>query len=164
MTPLMGLAEVRALLGVSRQRADQIIRKPDFPPPLAELKTGKIWDASHVQRWASATGRVPLATQVEVLHTASTYIQWKGTGSVCMDFYCTCGAMPHVHGDFAYAVRCAECGTVWMMPDTFHLEKADPSYDGAMIQAEEEWDTETDGFVFDTTCDNDGTEAAPKEA
>lgn len=56
--PLMGLAEIRALLGVGRQRADQIVRKPDFPVPVAELASGRVWDARAVQRWATDAGRV----------------------------------------------------------------------------------------------------------
>ncbi len=115
----------------------------------------------YVRRQGRAEGRRTVsAEQTTHAATASTYIQWKGTGSLCMDFYCACGAMPHVHGDFAYAVRCAECGTVWMMPDTFRLEKADPSYTGCVIEADEEWDTKTNGFVFNTTCDNVDEEIA----
>lgn len=59
--PLMGLAEVRALLGVSRQRADQIVRKPGFPAPVAELANGKVWNTFAVQAWVKATGRVKAA-------------------------------------------------------------------------------------------------------
>src|SRR5579859_6922896 len=43
------------------------------------------------------------------------FIQWKGT-DVCMDFYCECGEHCHFDGDFAYAVRCPHCDTVWEMP------------------------------------------------
>jgi hypothetical protein len=57
----MGLAEVRALLGVSRQRADQITRKPGFPAPVTRLATGKVWDADAVRAWAVGDGRVKAA-------------------------------------------------------------------------------------------------------
>jgi len=37
------------------------------------------------------------------------FIQWKGT-DVCMDLTCLgCGERLHVHGDFAYYVRCHVC-------------------------------------------------------
>lgn len=57
IVPLMGLAEVRALLGVSRQRADQIVRKPGFPAPVVELATGKVWDGEAVRVWAEGWRR-----------------------------------------------------------------------------------------------------------
>ena len=43
------------------------------------------------------------------------FVRWKGT-SVRMDFYCKCGKCSHFDGDFAYAVRCTSCGTVYQMP------------------------------------------------
>lgn len=54
----MGIAEIRALLGISRQRADQITRKPDFPSPVADLAMGKVWDAEAVREWAAKDGRL----------------------------------------------------------------------------------------------------------
>jgi hypothetical protein len=41
------------------------------------------------------------------------WIQWKGT-EVCMDFWCTCGHHGHVDAEFAYYIRCVECGQVYM--------------------------------------------------
>ena len=41
------------------------------------------------------------------------FIQWKGT-DVCMDFYCKCGHLSHIDGDFAYFVKCPKCETVYM--------------------------------------------------
>lgn len=41
------------------------------------------------------------------------WIQWKGT-NVCMDVYCKCGSQFHIDTDFAYHVKCNECGTVYM--------------------------------------------------
>ncbi|AIY15816.1 hypothetical protein GUY44_07565 [Pimelobacter simplex] len=43
---------------------------------------------------------------------AETFIQWKGT-TVCLDFYCACGAHGHYDGDFAYAVRCPTCDAIY---------------------------------------------------
>lgn len=53
-----------------------------------------------------------------------TFLQWKGT-DVCMDFHCECGAHCHFDGDFAYAVKCPHCGTVWQMPCHMFPRKAD---------------------------------------
>lgn len=55
---LMGIAEIRTLLDISRQRADQLIRRTDFPPPLAVLAMGKVWDGSAVRDWARKDGRL----------------------------------------------------------------------------------------------------------
>lgn len=46
------------MLGVSRQRVQQLTSKPDFPQPVAELKAGKVWLRSAVVRWASGDGRL----------------------------------------------------------------------------------------------------------
>lgn len=40
------------------------------------------------------------------------WIQWKGT-NVCMDIHCKCGAHGHIDTDFAYHVKCRDCGTVY---------------------------------------------------
>lgn len=49
------------------------------------------------------------------LEAPYSYVQWKGT-NVCMDVHCTCGATYHVDADFAYALKCMECGQVYEMP------------------------------------------------
>lgn len=41
------------------------------------------------------------------------WIQWKGT-DVCMDIHCKCGELSHIDADFAYHVKCPNCGTVYM--------------------------------------------------
>jgi prophage regulatory protein len=51
---LAGLHEVGELIGVSRQRADQLARQVGFPKPVAELKAGRIWRRADVQRWIDA--------------------------------------------------------------------------------------------------------------
>lgn len=50
---LVGVAEVKEMLGVSRQRVHQLIHDhPDFPAEVADLAAGKIWYRSDVQKWA----------------------------------------------------------------------------------------------------------------
>lgn len=54
---LLGLQELADLLGVSRQRADQLARYQGFPKPVAELKGGRIWKRGDVERWQKARQR-----------------------------------------------------------------------------------------------------------
>jgi predicted DNA-binding transcriptional regulator AlpA len=51
---LLGLHELAELLGVSRQRADQLARYQGFPKPVAELKGGRIWKRGDVEKWERA--------------------------------------------------------------------------------------------------------------
>lgn len=46
---------------------------------------------------------------------AEARIQWKNT-SVCLDFYCICGAAPHFDDYHAYVLRCVHCGQLYEMP------------------------------------------------
>jgi prophage regulatory protein len=55
---LVGVTEVRQMLGVSRQRVHQIIQDhPEFPEPVAELASGRIWLRRDVQEWLRRSGR-----------------------------------------------------------------------------------------------------------
>ncbi|WP_326554581.1 helix-turn-helix transcriptional regulator [Micromonospora sp. NBC_01813] len=49
----MGTAEVADYLGISRQWADVITGRRDFPEPLAVLKAGRIWLADDVEAYAA---------------------------------------------------------------------------------------------------------------
>lgn len=40
------------------------------------------------------------------------WIQWKGT-NVCMDVHCICGKRSHIDADFAYNVKCSDCGRIY---------------------------------------------------
>ncbi len=52
---LAGLSEIATMLGVSRQRAGQIVGDyDDFPQPVAELASGRIWETVAVDAWAQA--------------------------------------------------------------------------------------------------------------
>lgn len=55
---LVGVTQIGVVLGVSKQRADQLTRREDFPPPAAELATGRIWERAAIEKWAKATGRI----------------------------------------------------------------------------------------------------------
>jgi predicted DNA-binding transcriptional regulator AlpA len=52
---LVGSHEIRVRLGgISRQRTYQITSKASFPKPLADLESGKVWDADKVEAWIAA--------------------------------------------------------------------------------------------------------------
>lgn len=55
---LMGVAEIAALLGVSRQYVNRLSNTPSFPPPAAVLSAGKIWKRDDIETWARETGRI----------------------------------------------------------------------------------------------------------
>lgn len=55
---LVGSAEIgRMLGGLSRQRVQQLIGRPDFPAPEVTLEMGKVWQRSAVVAWAKSHGR-----------------------------------------------------------------------------------------------------------
>ena len=53
------------------------------------------------------------------------WIQWKGTNA-CMDVYCACGHHGHVDADFAYNVKCPECGRVYACDGHIKLVELTP--------------------------------------
>lgn len=55
---LMGVAEVAKLLGVSRQRVQQLARRTDFPEPVARLAATPVWESEDVEQWARERGRL----------------------------------------------------------------------------------------------------------
>ena len=55
---LLGLTEVAALVGISRQRVLQLIgTDPDFPAPAETLARGRVWRRGDIVKWARLTGR-----------------------------------------------------------------------------------------------------------
>ena len=57
---LVSIPEIAELLGVSQQRAHQIIRSyKDFPLPEAELAVGRVWLRSAVEAWDKSHPRRP---------------------------------------------------------------------------------------------------------
>ena len=52
---LVGLSEIATMLGISRQRVGQLVRDyDDFPRPVAELSSGRIWNTAAVEAWTKA--------------------------------------------------------------------------------------------------------------
>jgi predicted DNA-binding transcriptional regulator AlpA len=54
MTPpkRLRVVEIAEILGVSKQRADQLRRQPDFPTPVDRWARGDLWAAADVRQWA----------------------------------------------------------------------------------------------------------------
>lgn len=49
---LLGFRELTALLGVGRSTAARYVDRHDFPTPVAELASGRIWTRPDVETWA----------------------------------------------------------------------------------------------------------------
>ncbi len=56
---LAGLAEVAAILGVSKQRVRELTEREDFPPPVARLSGGAIYVRSAVEVFNNYWNRKP---------------------------------------------------------------------------------------------------------
>lgn len=54
---LVGPAELIEMLGVGRTRYAQLIARPDFPAPVAELVMGNVWELADIRAWAKKNGR-----------------------------------------------------------------------------------------------------------
>lgn len=54
---VIALAELTQMLGVRKNRAMQISKKPDFPAPVAELSVGRVWSYDAVVDFCESTGR-----------------------------------------------------------------------------------------------------------
>lgn len=48
---VMGTAEIAQRLGVSKSRANQIVRERDFPEAAVRLTMGPIWMTADVEAW-----------------------------------------------------------------------------------------------------------------
>lgn len=57
MHHLVGAAEIGRMLGVGRQRVQQLIKSDDWPEPEVTLEMGKVWKRADVEAWARSHGR-----------------------------------------------------------------------------------------------------------
>ena len=60
------------------------------------------------------------------------WVQWKGT-NVCMDIHCKCGETSHIDADFAYHVKCPNCGTVFMCNGHIELIELEVEPDNCVL-------------------------------
>jgi hypothetical protein len=55
---LVGATDIAAMLGITRQRVNQLVVLAGFPTPVGQLRRTRIWKREDVEAWARATGRV----------------------------------------------------------------------------------------------------------
>jgi hypothetical protein len=71
---LIGVSEIAALFGVTRQRASEIQTRAGFPAPVARLKSGPIWTRASITRflddWQRRPGRPARLTTGRTLDAA----------------------------------------------------------------------------------------------
>lgn len=48
---LVGLAEIAEMLGIRTPTAHELTADPRFPKPVAELRMGRVWRRSEVERY-----------------------------------------------------------------------------------------------------------------
>ena len=81
MHHLVGLAEISKLLGVSRARADQVVRQTGFPRPDSVITAGRIWRRDDVEAWVlrarPGSPTLPGSSTVET-HDAGSQLRLYG--------------------------------------------------------------------------------------
>jgi chromosome partitioning protein len=84
---LVGVSEAADMLGVTRQTvANWRTRRPDFPAPIAELRSGPIWNRSKVLEWAGeneielATSESPASSESGEMVTVAVVNMKGGVG------------------------------------------------------------------------------------
>lgn len=55
--PVVAMAEMTSMLGISRSRLVQLLVTPEFPDPVATLTVGRIWSTEAIEAYARRTGR-----------------------------------------------------------------------------------------------------------
>lgn len=55
---LLGQTEIADLLGVSRQRAQQLYKEGKLPVPYDTLAMGPVWLKADIEAWAREAGRL----------------------------------------------------------------------------------------------------------
>lgn len=53
----VGVTEIGEMLNVSRQRANRLVARPDFPAPVAQTKAGRVWERAAVVQWEKGWDR-----------------------------------------------------------------------------------------------------------
>ncbi len=69
---VIGVAELAALLGVSRPRASAIAARRDFPAPYVRLASGPVWIKANLSRWLDEWQRRPNVTRERAHATSVT--------------------------------------------------------------------------------------------
>jgi predicted DNA-binding transcriptional regulator AlpA len=54
---VVGAHEIAEMLGISRQRVNQMARERGFPKPFGRLRMGDVWRRNVIEQWARDNGR-----------------------------------------------------------------------------------------------------------
>ena len=55
--PVVAMAEMTSMLGISRSRLVQLLVTSEFPDPIATLTVGRIWSTKDIEAYAQQAGR-----------------------------------------------------------------------------------------------------------
>lgn len=55
---LMDMQAIADLIGVSKQRVQQLVAAAKLPEPTADLSIGRVWLRKDIEKWARETGRI----------------------------------------------------------------------------------------------------------
>jgi predicted DNA-binding transcriptional regulator AlpA len=55
--PVVAMAELVSMLGLSRSRVVQLLETDQFPDPITTLTVGRIWSTKDIEAYARKTGR-----------------------------------------------------------------------------------------------------------
>lgn len=95
-------------------------------------------DEKQDQRVYSKQDGTPSLRPENAPHGPHAWVQWKGT-NVCMDIRCACGAMHHLDAEFAYYVKCGECGQVYECDGHIRLHRLDYEPEQCVHVLEDPW-------------------------
>jgi prophage regulatory protein len=57
---VVGVAEIAKRLGKSDRTVRRWLNRPDFPPPIAHLAIGRVWEWHEIEAWAQRTLPLPI--------------------------------------------------------------------------------------------------------
>lgn len=55
---LVAAGDIVEMLGISKQRVDQLARAGKMPEPVAVVSSGRVWLRDEIEQWAKETGRI----------------------------------------------------------------------------------------------------------
>lgn len=57
MPKIVGVAEMAEMLGLTKQRVQQLTQRSDFPEPVYRMTAGNFWLLTDFEEWARRVGR-----------------------------------------------------------------------------------------------------------
>ena len=74
--PLLGISAIARRLGLTRQRVHVLVERfgDDFPKPVHELPTGRVWAGPDVEQWIAANPRYDHTAERETCPTCGQVV------------------------------------------------------------------------------------------